>query len=204
MKGPLVLPPHEVLDLSKPGRLKLPDKGRAEKSDGGLTGKVIGMRGKNVVKKIVRSIENLGQNVNLEKTHEDSGKLRIGDCLEQIGDSRNGGKMPWERDEGFVFRRMKKERAVSAAELRLEKELLVRLRGEASKMREWVKVKKAGVTQAVVDSVKLVWKRNELAMIKFDVPLCRNMDRAQEIVEVGLLIMDYILAFHRKVMFSSS
>ncbi|KAH7533264.1 hypothetical protein FEM48_Zijuj04G0112200 [Ziziphus jujuba var. spinosa] len=202
MKGPLVLPPHEVLDLSKPPRkTKLPDKGKAENSHDGLTGKAVGIRGKNAVKNIVRSIENLGQNVNLEQTREGSGKSRIGDCLERVGkaaaaaaagDSRNDGKMmPWEREEGFVFRRMKKERAVSAAELRLEKELLMRLRGEAAKMRQWVKVKKAGVTQAVVDSVKLIWKRNELAMIKFDVPLCRNMDRAQEIVETktgGLVV----------------
>ena len=51
-------------------------------------------------------------------------------------------------------------------------------------MRTWIKVKKAGVTQDVVDQIKRTWRRNELAMIKFDIPLCRNMDRAREIVEV--------------------
>lgn len=191
MKGSLVLQPHEVLDLAKPRKMKTHDNNKAEKFDGALGSKLIGRRGNNAVKKIVRSIEKLGETNNLEVMNSDSEQLRIGYCLEQLaqaGDSRIGEKMPWERDDGFVFRRMKKERAVSAAEMSLEKELLERLRGEAAKMRQWVKVKKAGVTQAVVDNIKLIWMRNELAMVKFDVPLCRNIDRAQEIVEVGWFI----------------
>ncbi|KAH8479404.1 hypothetical protein H0E87_031643 [Populus deltoides] len=78
---------------------------------------------------------------------------------------------------------MKKEKVVSKAELSLDKELLERLRGEAAKMRTWVKVKKAGVTQSVVDEIRLTWKTSELAMIKFYMPLCRNMNRARDIVE---------------------
>jgi RNA-binding protein YhbY len=70
--------------------------------------------------------------------------------------------------------------------LRLDQALLARLRGEAARMRQWVKVNKAGVTQGVVDEIRMFWRRNELAMLKFDVPLCRNMDRAREIVEVCL------------------
>ena len=49
-------------------------------------------------------------------------------------------KMLWERAEGMVFRRMKKEKVVTAANLSLEEGLLERLRGEARKMRNWVKV----------------------------------------------------------------
>ncbi|PIN24102.1 hypothetical protein CDL12_03157 [Handroanthus impetiginosus] len=60
--------------------------------------------------------------------------------------------------------------------------LLEMLRSEAAVIRKWVKVKKAGVTQAVVDQVHFIWRNNELALIKFDIPLCRNMDRAREIV----------------------
>lgn len=94
--------------------------------------------------------------------------------------------MPWESEERFVYRRMKKEKVLTAAELKLDAMLLERLRGEAVKIQKWVKVKKAGVTRAVVDQIHLLWKNNELAMLKFDLPLCRNMDRAQEIIEVGL------------------
>lgn len=95
-----------------------------------------------------------------------------------------GRKMPWDRDKKLVFHRVKKDRILTAAELNLDKELLQRLRNEAARMTKWVKVKKAGVTQAVVDQINLTWKDSELAMLKFDLPLSKNMERAREIVEV--------------------
>ncbi|KAG8384102.1 hypothetical protein BUALT_Bualt04G0083100 [Buddleja alternifolia] len=104
-----------------------------------------------------------------------------------LADIENEGKLkklPWQRDERMVVRRVKKEKAVTAAELSLDGILLERLRGEAATIRQWVKVKKAGVTQAVVDQVHCIWRDDELALIKFDLPLCRNMDRAREIVEM--------------------
>lgn len=114
--------------------------------------------------------------------------LKIGDCFGKLeegdGDTRLGKRLPWVRDERVVIRRMKKEKVVTAADLCLDKELLQRLRGEARGMRKWVKVKKAGVTQDVVDEIRQIWRWNELAMLKFDLPLCRSMDRAREIVEV--------------------
>ncbi|KAL9689417.1 hypothetical protein QQ045_009802 [Rhodiola kirilowii] len=58
----------------------------------------------------------------------------------------------------------------------------MRLRNEARRMRKWVKVKKAGVTLEVVAEIKLIWRNQELVMVKFDVPLCRNMPRACEIL----------------------
>ncbi|GMN28143.1 hypothetical protein TIFTF001_001930 [Ficus carica] len=196
MRAPLVLQPHELIDLSKPKNDDQFTDRKAEKSRNELTDKLVGRRGKNVIKKIARRIEELGKRVDSEETQKDSTEERgIGECLEGLGeaagDSRSGERMPWERDEGFVFRRMKKEKVVSSAELRLERELLDRLRGEARKMRKWVKVKKAGVTAEVVEDVKFFWRSNELAMVKFDVPLCRNMDRAQEILEMktgGLVV----------------
>ncbi|CAL8136851.1 unnamed protein product [Prunus armeniaca] len=211
MKGPLLLQPHEVIDFSKPRNKKTHNNAKAEKPDTVLAGKLVGIRGDKAIKQIVQSIERLGpnqktdetqkgfgefriwdsleglgQNEKWDETHKDFVEFGIGGCLEGLGkaaESRFGGKMPWERDERIVFQRIKKKRVASAAELSLEKELLERLRGEAAKMRKWVKVKKAGVTQAVVDDIKFIWKTNELAMVKFDVPLCRNMHRAQEIVE---------------------
>lgn len=203
MKGPLVLQPHEVTDLSKPENDNKFSNRKAEKSLNGLTDKLVGRRGKNVIKKIARRIEELGRKskVDSEETQKDFvGKNGIGDCLEGLGESRSGGeRMPWEKDEGFVFRRMKKEKIVSSAELRLERELLERLRSEARKMRKWVKVKKAGVSKEIVEDVKFVWKSNELAMVKFDVPLCRNMDRAQEILEVGFLVMNFLSHFVMRI-----
>lgn len=100
------------------------------------------------------------------------------------GSRKSGMKIPWDSEEKIVYRRMKMEKVLTAAELNLDAMLLERLRGEAAKIKKWVKVKKAGVTRAVVDQIHLVWKNNELAMLKFDLPLCRNMDRAREIVEV--------------------
>ncbi|KAL1569405.1 chloroplastic group IIA intron splicing facilitator CRS1, chloroplastic [Salvia divinorum] len=107
------------------------------------------------------------------------------------GNEVKSKKFPWEREEKLVIRRAKKEKVVTAAELSLDGMLLERLRHEAALIRKWVKVMKAGVTQAVIDQVRLIWRDNELALLKFDVPLCRNMDRAREIVELktgGLVV----------------
>lgn len=101
-------------------------------------------------------------------------------------------RMPWEKDEKMVFLRVKKENFVTAADFILDKVLLQRLRSEAARMRIWVKVKKAGVTQTVVDEIKMTWRTSELAMVKFDIPLCKNMDRAREIVEAYMLSDGYI------------
>ena len=140
-------------------------------------------------KRIVRSIEKLQKDQNLKETPENSGGFEIGEGLKQLnGDGVLGfreKKLPWVREERVGNWRMKKEKVVSKAELSLDKELLERLRGEAAKMRTWVKVKKAGVTQSVVDEIRLTWRTSELAMIKFYMPLCRNMNRARDIVEVS-------------------
>lgn len=198
MQGPLLLQPHEVLDLSKPNdNKKSLNNAKVEKANKALTEKV-GVRGTRAVNKIARSIEKLRKSESSDETQKDSGEFEFGNCLEQLGDdkgSRNGQKMPWERDEGFIFRRKKKEKVATEAELRLDKALLERLRGEAAKMRRWVKVKKAGVTQDAVDEIRMVWRRNELAMLKFDVPLCRNMDRAREIVEVRFVLFVFAFVF---------
>lgn len=116
----------------------------------------------------------------------------FGACLEGFNLNENEEvvvsreRMPWEKDEKMVFLKVKKEKTVTAADLTLDKVLLQRLRNEAARMRIWVKVKKAGVTQAVVEEIKKTWRTSELAMVKFDIPLCKNMDRAREIVEVRL------------------
>lgn len=143
------------------------------------------------MKKIIENIEKLQKDQILDETQKKvMEKFEFKGCFEENvsheEDLRGGfgGKVPWLREDRFVFRRMKKERMVTKAETMLDGELLERLKDEARKMRKWVKVKKAGVTESVVFEIRLAWRRNELAMVKFDVPLCRNMDRAREILEV--------------------
>ncbi|XP_057733671.1 chloroplastic group IIA intron splicing facilitator CRS1, chloroplastic-like [Arachis stenosperma] len=244
IKGPLLLQPHDVLDLSKPKNKRLSkrhmdkEEEESERVDKALHGKEV--RGKKVMKRIARSIERLRRNRNsaetqlsssakeesfggyLEKLEENvmvrskermpwernvsvmdsSAKDKNFDGyygkLEENGDDdeeqvrRRKRRMPWEKDEKSVlFARLKKEKPVTAADLTLDEVLLKRLRSEAAKMRIWVKVKKLGVTQDVVDEIKRTWRNNELAMLKFDIPLCKNMDRAREIVEMktgGLVV----------------
>lgn len=194
MKGPLLLQPNEVLDLSKARPKKVAGSAGAEKPDRSLTEKVSGGRGAKAMKKIMQSIVKLQETHTSDETQENTEEFEFGVSLEGIGgdeNSRIGGKMPWLKTEKVVFRRTKKEKVVTAAELTLDPMLLERLRGEAVKMRKWVKVKKAGVTESVVDQIHMVWKSDELAMVKFDMPLCRNMDRAREILEIktrGLVI----------------
>ena len=140
------------------------------------------------MKKIVDRVEKLHKTQNSNETRVDSLNVEnFGGYLEILKENeevRSKGRMPWEKDEKFGFVKVKREKVVTAAELTLDKVLLRKLRNEAERMRTWIKVKKARVTQDVVDQIKRTWRRNELAMIKFDIPLCRNMDRAREIVEV--------------------
>ncbi|GAB4827888.1 hypothetical protein Ancab_034772 [Ancistrocladus abbreviatus] len=194
MKGPLLLQPNEVLDLSKPIKKKKIVNGEAGKSYRLLTDKVSGGRGKKAMKLVIESIEKLKESNNSNGTQKMYGEFQDGSSLgdiERDGSVKCGRKMPWMKDERLVVRRMKKEKVLTAAELSLDGELLTRLRSEAAKMRKWVKVKKAGVTQVVVNEVHSIWANNELVMFKFDLPLCRNMDRAREIVEIktgGLVV----------------
>ncbi|OIT38049.1 PREDICTED: chloroplastic group IIA intron splicing facilitator CRS1, chloroplastic isoform X1 [Nicotiana attenuata] len=219
MRGPLLVEPNQVVDLSKSRKKKDANFTKTQNPSDSLSGKVSGGRGKKAMKKIYQSIDKLQETQNLEFTHvETDAKFEFQfppaslthwkdvnfqfneqtpyvkkdkvefDILsrenEGSGNRRSGEKMPWESEERIVYRRMKKEKVLTAAELKLDAMLLERLRGEAAQIQKWVKVKKAGVTQAVVHQIHLLWKNNELAMLKFDLPLCRNMDRAQEIIEM--------------------
>ncbi|CAK7344301.1 unnamed protein product [Dovyalis caffra] len=241
VKGPLILQPHELLNLTNPKNKKPGKNGKIEKADKALIAKESGVRGNKAMIKIVKSVERLQKDENLKETQENSVSFEIGESFKQLGkegvlgvfgDRRivisveklqkdqylketqencggfeigeslkqlngegvlgfGGKKLPWERKERVGNWRMKKEKVVGKAELSLDKELLERLRGEAAKMRTWVKVKKAGVTQGVVDEIRLTWRKSELVMVKFYMPLCRNMNRARDIVEMktgGLVV----------------
>ncbi|KAK9106216.1 hypothetical protein Scep_023060 [Stephania cephalantha] len=151
MQGPLILPCSEVLDLSR-GR---PKKGKSrgedsERRNASLTEKVSGGRGRQAMRRIVESITKLQESRDFEETREELGEFELRVPLELIGEDENSKcevRMPWMSQEKVVFRRMKKERVATAAELSLDEMVVKRLRNEARKMRTWVKGKKAGVTQ---------------------------------------------------------
>ncbi|CAN8236241.1 unnamed protein product [Cochlearia groenlandica] len=201
MKGPLLLRPDEILDTSNRRNEKTITKQIAkeeEKTFKALNRRESGVRGSKAMKRIVRNVEKL----EYEEETIDSEETQIDypnefKPLERFEEKRFGGRMPWEREEErFILRRKKKkkkkERVLTKADLVLEEELLCRLRLEAKKMRKWVNVRKAGVTETIVNEIKSMWRCNELAMLRFDVPLCRNMDRAQEITEMktgGLVVL---------------
>ncbi|KAF1869590.1 hypothetical protein Lal_00017165 [Lupinus albus] len=218
MKGPLLLQPHDILDFSKTHKRfnsrHVADEEKHKLSDKALIGKEV--RGKKAMKRIAQKVEKLHNTENtqlgsekvdnfegyFEKLNEnDDGSSSSSSSSSSNGRRSRRERMPWERDEKIVFLKMKKEKALTAAELNLDKVLLQKLRDEAAKMRKWVKVMKAGVTQDVVDEIKRIWRKNDLAMIKFDIPLCRNMDRAREIVETktgGLVVQskkDFLVVY---------
>jgi len=185
IKAPLLLQPHQLLNSNVEPRQR-------DHSDKSLTGKEL--RGKKALKKIAHKLESL------HKTQTQMGSQKVenfGSSLKNLMENDKvvrKERMPWERDEKVNFLKVKKEKIVTAADLTLDKVLLQRLRSEAAIMRIWVKVKKAGVTQEVVNQIKRTWRTNELAMVKFNIPLCQNMDRAREIVEVRLLsLYSYLL-----------
>lgn len=191
MKRSPVLVEDKESSKSRKDRNFSSDDGGENEGRQSLTERVRGGRGKKAMHKIFRGIGKLQENHNLGESEEfkkspDQIKLDflMGGGFEEDEFSGSGEQMPWERDERIFFRRMKKEKVVTAAELSLDSELLERLRGEAAKMKKWIKVKQAGVTLDIVSQIRCIWRNNELVMLKFDLPLCRNMDRAREIVEV--------------------
>lgn len=227
MRGPLLLEPNQVLDLSKSRKKKDTNFAKTQNPNDALSGKVSGGRGKKAMKMIYQGIDKLQEtqigectqvetDVKVEFQFPPGSLSGWGDVSYEIeeknpygeednveslegvefgvlsregegrGSRKSGARMPWESEERIVYRRMKKEKVVRTAESNLDAMLLERLRGEAARIQKWVKVKKAGVTRTVVDQIQFIWKNNELAMLKFDLPLCRNMDRARDIVEVFL------------------
>ncbi|XP_068643062.1 chloroplastic group IIA intron splicing facilitator CRS1, chloroplastic [Aristolochia californica] len=195
MGAPLVLTAKEVLDLSRSRKEKTKQE---DDFDSSLTERVKGGRGRQAMKKIVRRISNLQKlhpkDMSISMRTDESQIGEFGVLMNKIGEE--GGKklktkVPWARAEKIVLPRTKKEKVITAAELTIGKDELERLRSEAVKIRKWVTVKKAGVTEVVVKEIWRRWRDCELAMVKFDVPLCRNMERAHEILETktrGLVV----------------
>ncbi|KAL8117976.1 chloroplastic group IIA intron splicing facilitator CRS1, chloroplastic isoform X2 [Apium graveolens] len=189
MKRSPVVVEEKKFSKSRNDRNFRSDEGEENEGRQSLTERVRGGRGKKAMHKIFRGIGKLQESCDLDESEEfrkspDQIKLDfLMGGFEEDEFSGSGEQMPWERDERIFFRRVKKEKVVTAAELSLDSEVLERLRGEAAKMKKWIKVKQAGVTWEIVSQIRCIWRNNELVMLKFDLPLCRNMDRAREIVE---------------------
>lgn len=104
--------------------------------------------------------------------------------------------MPWAaaRDEEIkvALRRERKVREPTRAERELKAAELERLRRAARGKDRWVRAKKAGVTDEVVEEVRREWARGqELAAVRVVEPLRLCMDRAREILEIktgGLVV----------------
>lgn len=206
MKGTILLQPEDL--ISNPNSYR---DWKDSNSDCVFTGKIVGKRGDKDVKRIVQCLEKLQENdvsgmVDKTVVGDEEGGFGLGGVFEKLklkldADFKvvvnDEAKLPWDKsdqDEAFL-RRTKKEKVVTKAEMCLDRALLFRLRNEARRMRKWIKVKKAGVTWNVVKEIMLTWKDQDLAMVKLDIPLCRNMDRAIEIIEVGRTLRLHILSF---------
>ncbi|KAM7279817.1 hypothetical protein ACFE04_006951 [Oxalis oulophora] len=109
-----------------------------------------------------------------------------------MGDKNiNDVKFPWERkkkvegvvDEATGKWTAKKKSRTSLAELTLPESELRRLINLTFRTNSKTKVKGAGVTQAVVDSIHDKWKTSEIARVKVEGPPALNMKRTHEILE---------------------
>ncbi|KAI0515628.1 hypothetical protein KFK09_008293 [Dendrobium nobile] len=211
MTSPLILPAEQILDLSKP-RKKNPSEEEDNLSYRFLTSGVRGGRSREAMRKILKSVSLLRKILpSLPEadgsSEEVSIDLAILNALDEIPASEVGEgrrrNAPWAaaEEERLVIPRLKKKRFFPKAETVLPGAELERLRGEAMKMRKWVRGKKAGVTPEVMKGIRRAWRKNELAMVKIVDPLRQNMVRAHEIVETktgGLVVWrkkDVIVAY---------
>lgn len=95
--------------------------------------------------------------------------------------------LPWERGDENVEEREaekpKRVRAPTLAELTIPDPELRRLRTLGIKLKERINVKKAGLTQNILDKIHDSWKTSELVRLKFDEPYLHNMKRAHQLAE---------------------
>ncbi|GJN03312.1 hypothetical protein PR202_ga20742 [Eleusine coracana subsp. coracana] len=132
----------------------------------------------------------------------------IGEDQEDWEERPKPRAVPWaaarSEDIKAALRREKKPQEPTRAERELADGELERLRRVARGMDRWVRAKKAGVTDEVVEEVRGEWDRGrELAAVRLVEPLRRCMDRAREILEcppgVRPTLADEELTYLRKL-----
>ncbi|KAK2989662.1 hypothetical protein RJ640_021582 [Escallonia rubra] len=105
--------------------------------------------------------------------------------FEGFSDKCDTMRLPWERGSGVKPVEgdgLRKSNMKMAEETMPEPELK-RLRNVALRMVERFKIGKAGITQALVDSIHEKWKKDEVVKLKFEGPPTLNMKRTHEILE---------------------
>uniref|UniRef100_A0A1J3G9V0 Chloroplastic group IIA intron splicing facilitator CRS1, chloroplastic n=1 Tax=Noccaea caerulescens TaxID=107243 RepID=A0A1J3G9V0_NOCCA len=109
-----------------------------------------------------------------------------------FGDYGGSGevKFPWEKVSSKEKKELvdgvwtaKKESRYSLAEMTLPEAELNRLRNVMFRMKSKMRVKGAGVTQAVVDAIQEKWKSSEIVRLKIEGANALNMRRMHEILE---------------------
>ncbi|KAM0898993.1 hypothetical protein ACQ4PT_021581 [Festuca glaucescens] len=205
-----VTPPDHIEAPSKPQNDPKPQR-KSSSSSNPLTAGVPGGRTRRAVLGIIRRVRSLElsdpPNTKPRPTASSSTipfNLPIdrpqGGHEEERG--RNGKErptsraVPWsaarDKDLKVALRREKKVPEPTPAERVLEAAELERLRRAARGMDKWVRAKKAGVTDEVVEDVRREWSSGqELAGVRVVEPLRRCMDRAREILETksgGLVV----------------
>ncbi|GJN16473.1 hypothetical protein PR202_gb03464 [Eleusine coracana subsp. coracana] len=132
----------------------------------------------------------------------------IGEDREDWEERPKPRAVPWaaarSEDIKAALRREKKPQEPTRAERELSGGELERLRRVARGMDRWVRAKKAGVTDEVVEGVRGEWDSGrELAAVRLVEPLRRCMDRAREILEcppgVRPTLADEELTYLRKL-----
>lgn len=109
-------------------------------------------------------------------------------------------KFPWEKasskekenEEELVngVWTAKKESRYSLAEMTLPQAELNRLRNVMFRTKSKMRVKGAGVTQAVVDAIQEKWKGSEIVRLKIEGTNALNMRRMHELLEVYLVCIN--------------
>lgn len=109
--------------------------------------------------------------------------------VEDLFKSNGEVKFPWEKSKNGENEDERKWTArsksrTSLAELTLPESELRRLRNLTYQTKSKVRVKGAGVTQEVVDTIHERWKASEIVRVKVEGAPALNMKRMHEILEV--------------------
>lgn len=103
----------------------------------------------------------------------------VNEELKESGDFGGSNRAPWKEDK-------RRRNNTALAEKMIPEHELQRLRNISLRLLERIKVKSAGITQALVDSIHEKWKIDEVVKLKFEEPHSLNMKRTHEILEVSI------------------
>lgn len=94
-------------------------------------------------------------------------------------------------------RRVVENNVPCLAELKLSSDELKRLRSDGIKLKQKLKVGKAGITEGIVNGIHERWRHTELVKIKCDDICSLNMKRTHDLLEVRNPFLFFVLCFRR-------